>query len=107
MSLEQIKQIFFNALNMPSGSDRESYLCDACGGDAELRRKVDRYLQAHENAGSFMDDPIGEVSLPTEENPITEKTGNLIGPYKLLQRLGEGGFGVVYMAWAQRLRIGL
>jgi serine/threonine protein kinase len=75
-------------------ADRPAYLDTACGGDAALRQTVEALLHAHQHAP-----PIRAASTPAPTAPIlSEKPGDKIGPYKLLQRLGEGGCGVVYMA---------
>src|SRR5262245_49289928 len=68
----------------------------ACGEDAELRTEVQRLLDAHEEIGSFMDRPAADPF--TIDRPIAEAPGTVIGPYKLLQQIGEGGMGVVFMA---------
>ena len=80
---------------------RASYLERACGNDIALRRQVEALLQAHEQAGKFLAEP--PAALPFNRTdllkvPLTEKPGDTIGRYKLLQQIGEGGCGVVYMA---------
>jgi serine/threonine protein kinase/WD40 repeat protein len=86
------REIFLDAVRLPV-SERENFLADACGEDRELRDRLDQLLLAHEEAGSL---PGGPTSVPV--NPSSELLGRLIGPYKLLQQIGEGGMGVVYMA---------
>ena len=71
-------------------------LSDACAGDPELRSEVEKLLRAHETAGDFLASPT--VSTPTALVSPEEREGARIGPYKLLQRIGEGGFATVYMA---------
>ena len=90
------QSIFIAALERDATARRE-YLDEVCEGNPELLQRVEKLLAAHENAASFMDQPAGELA-PTIDQPITEKPGTVIGPYKLLQKIGEGGFGVVYMA---------
>ena len=81
---------------------RAQYLDSACGTDSELRQRVEKLLKLHDEAGEFLEKPAAEivatVDQPTIDQPITEKPGTQIGPYKLLQQIGEGGMGVVYMA---------
>lgn len=91
-----LESIFFAALQKQPGPDRSEYLDQACAGDAELRRQLDRMLAAQANA-SFMQHPLlaGDATV---NHAIIEGPGTIIGPYKLLQQIGEGGFGVVYMA---------
>ncbi len=92
------ESIFAEALNKSSLSERAAFLDDVCGADAALRARVENLLSSHENAGSF----LNKQSLPpgdtTDIGSLTEVAGTVIGRYKLLQAIGEGGFGVVYMA---------
>src|SRR5262245_29424329 len=80
----------------------------ACGEDEQLRTDVQRLLIAHEAIGTFMDRPAAEPF--TIDSPIAEAPGVVIGPYKLLQQIGEGGFGVVFLAeqdWPVRRKVAL
>jgi serine/threonine protein kinase len=90
----QLKTIFGEALEIESPADRAAFLERACGGDAALRAGVEALLQAHQEAGRFLD-PAGV--LPSPETP-----GRLIGPYKLLEQIGEGGMGLVFVAEEQQ-----
>ena len=71
-----------------------------CGGDSELRRRVEALIEAHEHSGSFLDSPPKDLAgtSPTLHQSLPEQAGSLIGPFKLLQQIGEGGMGSVYMA---------
>ena len=88
--------IFEAALKLPA-EQRADYLQKTCGDDAALRARIEALLQANEKAGEFLQPPARNktivLSLPPEEKP-----GTKIGRYKLLQQIGEGGCGVVYMA---------
>ena len=91
------QSLFIAALEHdPQG--RRDFLQDACGGDGNLLRRVEQLLAAHENvAECFLQQPAGDFgqTVAYVENPTL---GAQIGPYKLLQQIGEGGMGTVYMA---------
>jgi serine/threonine protein kinase/WD40 repeat protein len=91
--------IFDAAIELPP-ERRTAYLATACAGDDALRQRVEALLRAHELAGTFMNSPAQPLKRETIrlELPPSEKVGDQIGHYKLLQQIGEGGCGVVYMA---------
>src|SRR6266705_6521526 len=90
--------VFTEALRLPP-EERDCYLDEACKGDGELRRRVEALLQAYEEAGDFLGRPAAErPPKAAQVLAATEKPGDRIGHYKLLQQIGEGGCGVVYMA---------
>jgi eukaryotic-like serine/threonine-protein kinase len=94
-----IQNLFAEALEHAEGPERAGFLEEACGADPVLRRKLERLLRAHEQAGTFLAQPSKPaIDVPPEEMVPTEKPGERIGRYKLLQKIGEGGCGVVYMA---------
>ena len=94
MSIENAKTVFLNALEIASPEARRAYLSDQCGADESLRAEVEALLHHHEQLA-----PLGESSSVAKTTPPpTERPGAQIGPYKLLQQIGEGGMGVVYMA---------
>src|SRR6185369_3108912 len=93
----QVDEVFDEALRRAAGPDRARYLDEVCGGDPELRRRVERLLRAVSEAGSFLEAPAKDPA-PTVDDPPAESPGTVIGPYKLLQQIGEGGFGLVFMA---------
>jgi WD40 repeat protein/serine/threonine protein kinase len=74
------------------------FLAQACGADSELCRCVERLLSAHPKVGSFLREADPEQDVTVDEPPRTERLGTLIGPYILLQQIGEGSFGVVFLA---------
>jgi serine/threonine protein kinase/WD40 repeat protein/regulation of enolase protein 1 (concanavalin A-like superfamily) len=92
--------IFNAALKLPK-DQRSAFLDAACAGNPQLRSEVAGLLQEHDGAGNFMQRPAAQPPATDLFRPITEGPGTLVGPYKLLQQIGEGGFGVVYMAEQQ------
>ena len=102
---KQLEGLFVAALDLEPGEERDVYLAKACEGDSELRQRVEKLLKAHNKAGTFLTQSSGQSTetdetneVPTAETPFSEGIGTVIGEYKLLQKIGEGGFGVVYMA---------
>src|SRR5262245_52225821 len=91
------KEIFEQALDLESGEERQSFLEQACGEDAALLARLRALLKASEEESRFL--PDEPAQSPTALSaPVTEKAGDRIGHYKLLQQIGEGGCGIVYMA---------
>jgi serine/threonine protein kinase len=90
--------IFCAAIEMPSPADRAAYLAEACAGDAELQARVGRLVNAHFGAGSFLEGASPELIATVDQPAAVERPGAVIGPYKLLEQIGEGGFGIVYLA---------
>jgi serine/threonine protein kinase len=98
-SAHREENIFQAALEVPP-EKRAEYVRKASGGDEGLRGRVEALLTSHEQAGDFMEETAAAGAAPTIvlAVPLTEKPGDRIGRYKLLQQIGEGGCGVVYMA---------
>ena len=90
------QEIFESALEKDP-QQRSIYLNEVCADDIELRERVEELLQVHDHAGEFLQEPAHQI-LATDCAPIIEQPGAQIGPYKLLQEIGEGGMGVVYLA---------
>jgi eukaryotic-like serine/threonine-protein kinase len=90
------KTIFLEALDYNGPDELRRFLEQACGSDAALRMRVEELLRAHRDAGAFLGG--GERQGATCAPPRAESLGTVIGPYKLLQQIGEGGMGTVFMA---------
>jgi eukaryotic-like serine/threonine-protein kinase len=91
-------QIFDLAANLTDLAERAAYLDQACGQDAGLRAEIEGLLAHDQQDGSFLGSPPAGVATTLDIVPIAERPGTVIGRYKLLQQIGEGGFGVVFMA---------
>src|SRR3990167_1652113 len=95
---KKIDTILGEAVEIESAAEREAFLAEACGKDAELRYRLDKLIANHFGAGDFLEDPLVACAATIDLPPIAERPGTQIGPYTLLQEIGEGGMGIVYMA---------
>jgi eukaryotic-like serine/threonine-protein kinase len=92
------RDLFIQALQIEDKAERSAFLDGICVEDMSLRLEVEKLLDVYTRAESFLEIPPPSVVAATEISPVTEQPGDTIGPYKLLQQIGEGGMGVVYMA---------
>ncbi|MGA2246135.1 MAG: serine/threonine-protein kinase [Verrucomicrobiota bacterium] len=101
---QRLEMLFDAALEIENPAERAAFLARECAGDAALQACAERLLVAHAQSQHFFDDcrPALPAAWPeifkAETPPVAEEAGKSIGPYKLLQKIGEGGCGVVYMA---------
>src|SRR2546423_4847575 len=106
--LQKARAVFLHAVGKLPPEQWDGYVGEACGGDAELEQQVGHLLQVHREAGSFLDRPAAAVGATGAFTPapggeaaavsLREGPGTVIGPYKLLQQIGQGGMGTVFMA---------
>ena len=94
---ERLKTLFLEAQALPT-AERGAFLEARCAGDAELRREVERLLAAAEGMGRFLERPGAEGGGGGPARPRVIARGTLVGPYKILELIGEGSFGSVYLA---------
>src|SRR5262249_20719025 len=98
------RDIFIAALQKDDAAQRQAYLDEACAQQRELRKQVENLLRLHEGAGRFLEKPAAEsaatgaVQAAAEQVSSPEAPGAILGLYKLLQQIGEGGMGTVFMA---------
>jgi serine/threonine protein kinase/tetratricopeptide (TPR) repeat protein len=91
--------IFLELVGSVARDQWEGRLAELCCGDDQLERRVRALLHAHAEPASFLEHPaLGDIPLDSDASPICEGPGTLIGPYKLIEEIGEGGFGVVFLA---------
>jgi tetratricopeptide (TPR) repeat protein len=91
--LARLEAIFSQAVAQSTPADRAAFLEQACGDDIELRHRIEQLLAAHQGTG-----PIAPMSPAAAQPALHETPGTMVGRYKLLEQIGEGGFGVVFMA---------
>jgi len=91
------EQIYYEAISKPPG-ERQAYLKEVCGDDAELSARVEALLKAHDEAGDFLQPRAIGASVTLDSSPAIEGPGTMIGHYELLELIGEGGMGLVYLA---------
>jgi len=93
------KEIFLSVIEKESPAERAALLDEACAGDAALRQEVEALLSAHLKPDNPLERPaFGPTVLSAS---IAERPGSMVGPYRLMEQIGEGGFGLVFVAEQQ------
>jgi serine/threonine protein kinase len=100
--LQKARELFLHAVGKLAPEQWEGYVAQASGGDAELAEQVRHLLQVHREAGSFLESPAVGPGVTVAEPPVSERPGTVIGPYKLIEQIGEGGMGLVFVAEQQQ-----
>jgi WD40 repeat protein/serine/threonine protein kinase len=103
------REIFIAALEKDTPAERQAYLDQVCRDDTALRERIEGLLDVHDRAGSFLNKPVAAAALTGEYTPVGDQAaaslaekdalaGKVIGPYKLVEEIGAGGMGTVWMA---------
>jgi serine/threonine protein kinase/tetratricopeptide (TPR) repeat protein len=92
------RDVFIAALQKEDADQRRAYLRAACGPNPALLERVEGLLKVYEDTDSFLESPAPAPTLTVETPEPLESPGTVIGPYKLMEQIGEGGMGVVYVA---------
>jgi serine/threonine protein kinase len=90
--------IFNEALGLDSPADRAAYLDRVCADDSALRARVEALLAVHDRAGGFLESPARGPTIDEVREEPAEGVGTVIGPYRLMEQIGEGGMGIVFVA---------
>src|SRR3954447_5258625 len=95
-----IDEVFFAALELEDRDARSAYLDEICGGDARLRHNIDELLAVNPLVSNFLEAPAVASTAMIDAVPqeAAECVGTVVGPYKLMEQIGEGGMGVIYVA---------
>src|SRR5262249_32600208 len=101
---QDVESILAEAVEIAESDQRQAFVERACGDDLVLRGRIERLVANHFEAGSFLEPPAGPVDPngTAEWKPAGYAPGRVIGPYKLMEQIGEGGMGLVFVAEQER-----
>src|SRR6516165_2367369 len=99
--LPSLESVFAQAIELASAEERAAFLDQVCRSDPELRREVQKLVTDYFRAGGFLEKPAVPGLATVDEAPVVERPGTVIGPYKLMEQIGEGGMGLVFVAEQQ------
>ncbi len=99
---DKVARVFDAAVELETPGERAAYLDVACGQDQQLRAEVEELLKHDSEAGTFLGRPVQPaLAVTDDESSVSERPGTVIGPYKLMEQIGEGGMGLVFVAEQQ------
>src|SRR6516165_10677330 len=94
----KLRELFSQAAAFQTAEEQAAFLDQACRGDAPLRARLEELFGPRGGAASFLQEPSALPAATVDEVRASERPGTVIGPYKLLEPIGEGGMGTVWMA---------
>src|SRR5262245_1342242 len=95
---KRIRELFVAAVGKADPELRDAFLAEACDADEGLLYEVRLLLEAHQDAGRFVESPAAAPTITVDSGPLAEGPGTVIGHYELMEQIGEGGMGLVFVA---------